>query len=368
MAGIAQSVEVVGGGVSRFLLWWREELLGLLPRRTRSVATLLVAVGPNGYRIFEDQNGRPRSADAGADLAALDAVNMTAKLARSNPAAVVGIRVPLESCFVRHVELPRGAQDDAARILDLDLERATPFKLKDVYTAALVDNAHSSTGRLRVRHLVIKRESVEPILSELRASGVSIGFIDCWGDATGQALPVNFLASQQQGDASSGRVLSFNRALMLLAILAGAAAILLTNGRYQSAIETLESRIGEARTQATSVRRALDTSEAALSEIERLQAAKLGNVPTVEILNALTKLLPDSVWLTDLRLEGGLLDITGLAQSSAALLPLFERSTLFADAAMTSAVNFDQQENKERFGLRVRIRQPGEPAANKEKR
>src|SRR5262249_26816116 len=83
----------------------------------------------------------------------------------------------------------------------------------------------------------------------------------------------------------------------------------------------------------------------------------------VAVIDALTKLLPDSVWLTDLRLENGVLDITGLAKSGAALLPLFEHSPLFADAAMASGVNFDPQENKERFSLRVRVRQAGVEAA-----
>jgi general secretion pathway protein L len=84
----------------------------------------------------------------------------------------------------------------------------------------------------------------------------------------------------------------------------------------------------------------------------------------VEVIDALSKLLPNSVWLTDLRLENGVLDITGLAKSGAGLLPLFEHSPLFADAGLASGVNFDPQENKERFSLRVRVRQAGgEPAA-----
>ena len=90
-----------------------------------------------------------------------------------------------------------------------------------------------------------------------------------------------------------------------------------------------EGRVQQARAQATSVRRALDTSEAALTEIDQLQRLKLATTPTVEVIDALTKLLPNSVWLTDLRLENGFLDMTGLAKSGAALLPLFEHSPLF---------------------------------------
>jgi general secretion pathway protein L len=141
-------------------------------------------------------------------------------------------------------------------------------------------------------------------------------------------------------------------------------ALVLANARYQTALQTVEAQVAQARAQATNVRRALDTSEAALTEIDQLQRLKLATIPTVELIDALTKLMPNSVWLTDLRLENGALDITGLAKSSAALLPLFEHSPFFADAAMASGVNFDPQENKERFSLRVKVRQAGgEPAA-----
>jgi len=366
MPTIAQAIETTGGGVIQFFKWWLDELRGLVPQRagSRSAVRILVALTPEGYRVFEGSGAKLRPVRPGVELSALDAVGAAAELARSNPAALVGIRVPLASCFARTVELPRSAQEDASRILELDLERATPFKLKDVYCATLVENKEERGAHVRVRHLMIKRQSVEPVLSELNASGASVDFIDCLDESNGQALPVNFLASQQQAATGARRGLPFTALLLALLALLGVGALFLANGRYQTALETVEGQVTRARAQATSVRRALDTSEAALTEIDQLQRLKLATTPTVEVIDALTKLLPNSVWLTDLRLENGFVDITGLAKSGAALLPLFEHSPVFADAAMASGVNFDPQENKERFSLRVRVRQPGgEPGA-----
>jgi general secretion pathway protein L len=365
MPTIAQTIETTGGGVIHFLKWWREELGGLLPQRVagRSAAKIIVCVGPEGYRLLEGGGGKLRPVRGGADLSALDAVAAASELARANPAAEVGIRVPLASCFVRTVELPRSAQEDAGRILDLDLERATPFKLKDVYCATLVENDDGRSPQVRARHLMIKRSSVEPLLGELKASGLTVDFIDCWDEGDRQSLPVDFLASQQQAGAAARGGLSFTSLLLALLALLGLSALLLANSRYQTALEAVQGQVQQARTQATSVRRALDTSEAALSEIEQLQRLKLATTPTVQVIDALTKLLPNSVWLTDLRVENGFLDITGLAKSGAGLLPLFENSPVFADAGLASGVNFDPQENKERFSLRVRVRQQGgEPA------
>ncbi|HEU0061257.1 MAG TPA: PilN domain-containing protein [Hyphomicrobiaceae bacterium] len=365
MPTIAQTIAAANSGIVGFLKWWGEELGGLLPQRVagRTAAKIVICVGPEGYRLLESGGGKLRPARGGAELSALDAVGAVGELARANSAAEVGIRVPLASCFVRSVELPRSAQEDASRILDLDLERATPFKLKDVYCATLVENDDGRGPQVRARHLMIKRSSVEPLLGELNASGVAVDFIDCWDDGDGQTLPVNFLASQQQLGAAARGGLSFLSVLLALLALLGLSALLLANSRYQTALDSVQGQVHQARAQATSVRRALDTSEAALTEIEQLQRLKLATTPTVEVMDALTKLLPNSVWLTDFKLESGTLDITGLAKSGAALLPLFEHSPLFADAGLASGVNFDPQENKERFSLRLRVRQQGgEPA------
>jgi general secretion pathway protein L len=357
MPTIAQTIEATGGGVIRFLKWWGEELGGLVPQRVagRSGAKVLISIGQEGYRVLESGGGKLRPVHGGAELSARDVVAAAGELARANPAAEVGIRVPLAGCFVRTVELPRSAQEDASRILDLDLERATPFKLKDVYSATLVENDDGRGPPGGAPPQMKNRPTVD--------------FIDCWDEGERQSLPVNFLASQQQAGAA-GRG-SFSYAGMVLALLAllGLSALFLANGRFQTALDTVEAQVQQARTQATSVRRALDTSEAALTEIDQLQRLKLATTPTVEVIDALTKLLPNSVWLTDLRLENGVLDITGLAKSGAGLLPLFEHSPLFADAGLASGVNFDPQENKERFSLRVRVRQAGgEPAAEREEK
>jgi general secretion pathway protein L len=369
MPTMAQSAAATGGAILRFLVWWREELRGLVPQgvRGRKAARIIIDIGQDGYRVFESIGGKLRP--AGGNLSPLAAVALASDRARSNPSALIGIRVPLTSCFVRSLELPRNAQEDAGRILDLDLERATPFKRTDVYCATLLEDGPNRGPRVRARHLMIKRQSVEPILGELNAAGAPVDFIDSWDEANRQPLPVNFLASQQQTDSSTGRGLSVTTMLLALLALLGLSAILIANSRYQTALETVKGQVAQARGQATSVRRALDTSEAALTEIGQLQSLKLATTPTVEVLDALTKLLPDTVWLTDLRLENGQLDITGLAKSGAALLPLFAHSPLFADAALASAVNFDPQENKERFSLRVRVRQQGDEAsASQEKK
>ena len=96
---------------------------------------------------------------------------------------------------------------------------------------------------------------------------------------------------------------------------------------------------------------------------------KLESVPIAQILEELARILPDTAWLTDLRIEGDTVEISGLSTSAANLLPVLERSPHFVDAALAAPLTLDPREDKERFSLRVRVRrQPPERASSREGR
>ena len=370
MQSVAGTLRTLTAAAAGFLVWWRDELAGLAPERLRGLmsadSTRIVIAQTEthaeaGFRVFEeggsDRSGR--GAAVAEPLSLQDAVLAAAELAAGRPDVPIGVRLPLAGCFVRTVELPAAARTDAARILELDLERSTPFKLKDIYTAVRIDETSPpAAGKLKARQLIIKRERIDPILQAVRAAGLPVAFADCWDETGNAPLPVDFLAAGSTDAKGPGRLLTLPVVLAGLAALLAVTGVYLAIARYESALESLQARVAQTRTQAATVRRAFDSSDAALAELNRLQEAKLAQIPVVEVLDELAKLLPDTVWVSDLRLEGETLDISGLAGSGSKLLPLFERSKLFAEASLTAPLTFDQQEDKERFSLRVRIRQP----------
>jgi general secretion pathway protein L len=356
--GILQSWK---GSAATFLAWWRDELWGLVPEQVRvhlaaGETSLVVSATPTGLQVLEDAGGRARSATA--ILVPAEAAAAAQRIRRERAPERLGVRIPLQSCFRRSVELPPAARGDAARILELDLERSTPFKLKDVYTAAYIDEGSGAAGRIKAVQLVAKRQTIDPILEELRAAGQAVDFVDCWDEHGQEALPVDFLAAGRPQRADFSRLVTAPHLLAAFTALLMVAVPVLMLWRYQSALGDVQARVAETRTRATAVRTALESSNAAVAELTRLQRLKLAQTPSIAVIDELSRLLPDSVWIADLRLEGSTLDITGLAKSGSSLLPLFERSKMFAEPALTAPLTFDQQEDKERFSLRIRVRQP----------
>lgn len=347
---------------TRFLGWWRDELVGLAPERARRLladrneGTVLVQVA-GGFQLLTEPARRPHDGSAEV-LSRAQAIAALAEMAASRRVDTVGIRVPLSQCFERRLELPKAGRDDLRRMLGFDLERATPFRLAEVYTAHLLAGDATTRGKQRVRQLVVKREIVDTLIADVKGAGLEPAFVDCWQTAPHAGLPVDFLEARDPPPAGLGRHITVPKMLALLVLVLAVLAPMLALSRYEAALEDIRGQTARLRVQAAAVRNAMERSDAAVAGLARLQQMKLEQLPAIELLEELSRLLPDSVWLTDLRIEGGVVDIGGLAKSGAALPSLFVGSALFTDASLTAPVTLDPREDKERFSLRLRIRSP----------
>jgi general secretion pathway protein L len=342
----------------RFFEWWRDELLGLMPHRwlAGAEASVVLAQVDGGFQIVTTASPARRGSEAAQVLSRPQAFAALADMAASRKARTVGLRLPFSQCFERRVELPKVARDDLRRMLGFDLERATPFRLGAVYTAWLPTGEAGAKGKQRLRQLVIKREAVDSLIADVKAAGLVPAFVDCWQTTPASGLALNFLDADEPPRSGRARHITGPRALAVLVVVLSGIAGVLALWRYEAALTEIRAETAKVRAQAAAVRAAMERSGAAVAELARLQRMKLGQVPAVEVLEELSRLLPDAVWLTDLRIESDAVDIAGLAKSGAALPPLFVGSALFADAALTAPVTLDPREDKERFSLRIRLK------------
>ncbi|WP_045835007.1 PilN domain-containing protein [Hyphomicrobium sp. 99] len=349
--------------LSRFFTWWGSELTGIL-----SPAPVVASDNPNlytvavlesgGYRLIEPR--KPRTSSNIANEAALslsEILSLVASVGRANRSATIGIRVPQRACFVRNVTLPGAAARDFPVLLSLDLERTTPFKQKDVYTAHTVDPSRSGGGRQSLRQYIIKRSLVDGLKSDIEALGLKVTSLECI-DAAGAIAPINFL------EVPSGRDASLRMKLLLglasCAVVLAAAGAYIDVSRHEAALELLQSETARLKDEAQSVRDMTAKYQTTASAIASFNQLRRETVSRVAILEELTRLLPDSAWVSDVKISGATVDISGLATSASAIVPILEKSPLFVDATSTSALTFDPLQDKERFGIRVRLRNVAE--------
>jgi general secretion pathway protein L len=260
--------------------------------------------------------------------------------------------------------LPARAQRDADSILALDLERATPFRAGDVYTASIIEDGPSAAGKVRARQVIARRSEIDSVRAALQPLGVEISEVDCW-DVTGRLpMPINLLGSATEPGADARKGAGLLTLLALLCAGLGGYMLWVTYDKYERALATLRAETDRAKREAQNVRRTLDDGRAVLGEFAALEKMKRTRTPAVVVLDEVTKLLPDAAWVSEFRIEDDVVELTGLAKGATALPQVFERSVMFSDAALSAPLVFDQREERDRFSLKMKLRATV-PAAGK---
>ncbi len=315
----------------------------------------MLSLEADGPRLYAER-GTKRSELTRATVPQERAIEIETLLAahkRRQPGIPIVLRLPISLGLERTIQIPASATADAHAIATLDLERATPFRRQDVLAAHEVTESGAATGKVRLRQIVFKRDAVREAQASLVRHGLEPDRIECW-DARMQApLPMDFL-DWDRIEAPP------QRALLPKLLLVSAAALALFAAN--TVITRYEAAEAEARAEVDRYRRTIAASGAARAEVQaseqrtaQLVAWRNGLTSRAELIETLTRLLPDTDYLTELRIEGREIEMSGYSASTAQLVPLIERSGAFTGTTLAAPAVLDQRTGKERFTIKTRI-------------
>jgi Tfp pilus assembly protein PilN len=83
---------------------------------------------------------------------------------------------------------------------------------------------------------------------------------------------------------------------------------------------------------------------------------------TLRVLDELSKIVPNSVYFSNLRYRAGSLEVQGNAENASTLIPLLERSPVFENVAFNAPSNRGR-DNRETFSLKADLEKPKPSAA-----
>ena len=144
-----------------------------------------------------------------------------------------------------------------------------------------------------------------------------------------------------------------------LALLLGAIILPLANKLH--VINTLEARLELVSAKAEVTRRLREEVEQLGTDSRFLLEKKQATPLTLEIINELTRILPDDTWINRLNIKGREVEIQGQSASAAALIPLIESSDSLRNPRFRSPVTKIPRLNTERFHLSAEVAK--EPAS-----
>jgi general secretion pathway protein L len=349
----------------RFFSWWGRELVACLPQRWRAsfaerLEVLLLDV-QDGALVVQYQSGSRLTemarltlgGDAGEQRMAYDRLRAGIEA----PQLRVFYCIPVGRTLRRTLSMPVAVEERLRSVLAFEMDRQTPFKADQVYFDYRVLGRDAAGKNLQVDLAVVPRAQLDAELSVATGLGIGLDGVDCWRDRNeGTRLGINLLPAERRARHKNMR-LRFNLAL-------GAAALLLLGvvmsqsvsnreAGLAAMIEAVSKTQNEAK-QVTALRKTLgDTIDSA----NFLAQKRRSSVTMVELLDDLSKRLPDSTYLERVNLtDDNRLELQGLSDDAARLIELLQHSDIVTNPSFQGVIQPDPRVKKDRFNLLAQVK------------
>jgi general secretion pathway protein L len=253
----------------------------------------------------------------------------------------------------RPLDLPKQAIDFLDGMIRSQIDRLTPWSASEAvfnWTAPVA----TANDRINMTVVAAPKAKLNPLIGLAESCGA--GSVVFYAAQEGQPASgrIKVLEQQMQGSLDVGRmrrVLS----IVLLAAVASAALSLgiaaVVDGELDSQQQQLSRKIAERR---AAMRIRLASSDDSAQSI--LVRRKHATPASVMVLEALSQILPDNTYVTELRIEKDKLQVVGITQDAPSLVKLIEQSPHFTRATFFAPTTRAANDPGERFHVEARIK------------
>jgi general secretion pathway protein L len=338
------------------------------------ITTVVVAVNAIRARLVPQQRVLITEHDDGTfqarliagkkELAKTSEVTFRLHNGRTDPAlpvnwhaALRGSRVELllrpGHVLFRVLDFPRQAADFLDGMIRAQIDRVTPWTAADA-VFGVSSSAPISNERIAVTLAATSQHEILPMLQLATSLGAAsaAGWVEPQGTTPSERIKLFDLPIVGTGS----RVTDLPRLLRLTLLGCGMAAVvsLAVAAYVGSALDAeqrdLQHRIAERRA-------ALRLNKAdAGGSMETLLANRKQTTPAcVMVLEAISRALPDTTFVTELRIEGDKIQIVGMTQDAPTLIRLIEQSPEFSRATFFAPTTRAPNDPGETFHIEAHI-------------
>ncbi|HET6839982.1 MAG TPA: PilN domain-containing protein [Bradyrhizobium sp.] len=254
----------------------------------------------------------------------------------------------------RPLDFPKQAADFLGGMIRAQIDRLTPWTANE---AVFGWSAPSSTAneRIQLTLAATPKSRIQPLVelaTNLGATSVAV-FTEL---PSSEGASMRFKVFETSLQSAVGRTVDVPRTLRftLLGVgLATAASLVLAayvGNMFDAEQQQLSRRIAERR---ASLR--LNQTAVGGSAQSGLAKRKQTTPSSVMVLEAISKVLPDGTYVTELRVEGDKVQVVGISQDAPSLIRLMEQSPQFSRATFFAPTTRAQNDPGERFHIEVHV-------------
>lgn len=346
----------------RFFRWWGRELAFLAPEKLRqwlSERSGLVVLAVNGEQLHVGRihNGEnqplvsvPFDDQIGTLYQRLKAIQPDLEKARYI------LRLNRQQAIGKILYLPLAAKENLDQVIEFEMDRYMPFKADQVYFATKILGKVDGE-RLKVFLAVTPQQKLNALVAEFQNAGIYpavADYAEMPNDFEQDFEPYNLLPEALR-PVGSPVARFLNWAIGLTTLLLFIAVLVFPVWHEGRQVEALRQQIDELEKDARFVQSKQLEIDEIVDQTERLLKTKNSMPPLTELINNLSKLIPDDTWLTHLQFNEGRLQLQGQSPTASVLIGVLEASPLFVNARFVSPLTQDRRTGMERFQISVEV-------------
>jgi general secretion pathway protein L len=343
-----------------FLGWWLTELGSLVPLRIRQwwlgTSRIVVVTLHELHAVFS----RPTSQgveelfriDAGPTGWALSPNTLQARLEEAvgdNYQILIGL--PTHHALQRTLTLPSALAENLRQTLGFELDRYTPFRPDQAYFDYRVSPSEGGAKTIRVDLAAVPRNTVDRPVADLAHQGIDVEGVVLLGDLETPADGLrNFLPATsftRRPSVNARRRITF----IALALMLLLAVLIIPLWQKRMTAIVLLQPVAQAQAAAKETDDLRERLMAQVDTYNFLLDKKWAAYSATEVLEELTKLLPDDTYVMGFNFDGQTIQIQGETASSINMIEALEASPLFKDVAYKSPVTKMQGTPYDRFHI-----------------
>ena len=330
---------------SHFLFWWRQQLKECVPAVLRNKLTQSrrpVMWSPTDDRVWSAAQALTQSQRF------LDS-------ALAQRGGAVALVVGEMNGFRRELEMPLAVQDRLQQVLGYELDRLTPLKASELHYDFRVRQRNLSAGTCTVELAAAPRMRVDPMLEEAKRRNINVTrMLLAPSDVDTQLnLLKPMRASDDESDNSRRWITPMLIGLCAVLAIALVALPLWQMREHVLALQPIEATARTDAEVASVVQRQLEKQ---ISEYNLPLARKHSGPLVVQLLDDLSKRLPDDTWAQSIEIrtiatqKGKEVVVQGETGSGGKILQIVQDSPLIKDPAFKSTMT-RVAPNAERFHI-----------------
>ena len=252
--------------------------------------------------------------------------------------------------MTHQLDFPNKAADFLDGMIRAQVDRLTPWSAGDA-VFGWSSPVPAANDRIAVTFAATSRRKVDPLLQF--AETVDAASVAISAPVANASTPVMLMdRSLRSVIGAAANVPRLLRVILLSSALAAAGSLIANaylGGSLQSELGDLQQRISQRR---AALRLGADGTASGLG----LLAKRKQTTPaSIMVLEAISRALPDSTYVTELRIEGDKIQVVGMTQDAPSLIRLMEQSPQFTRATFFASTTHAANEPGERFHIEAHI-------------